>query len=77
MEFSYNFEVNNVTLSTDIEVKYHIFKNNYLFSFNFDNLSLISQQIFKYQTNVFIMQITFILECCIDFVCLFIRCALN
>ena len=31
MEFYYNFEVNNISLYTEIEVGYHIFKNNFLF----------------------------------------------
>ena len=30
MEFSYSFEVNNISLCVEIEVNYHIFKNNFL-----------------------------------------------
>ena len=40
MEFSYNFEVNIVSLGIKIDVGYHIFKNNYFIKIDYYALKL-------------------------------------
>ena len=32
MEFSHNFEINNINFKIEIEVGYYVFNNDYLFS---------------------------------------------